>query len=182
MEGHIETYSTIEQFYEENKNLVYAFLSDLVCDADTKDDLSSVVWVRVMERSEKFLSMQKRHAQNYLRVMTRHLVSDYFLEEDRKRNLQENVEVCLGRDEKENAVESELFEKDLLAYLSDACESLDETEKDLIRMKFAHRMTSREIGEALDLSESAVRVRQLRLLRRLEKKIRELRFLSEGVV
>ena len=41
MEGHIETYSTIEQFYEENKNLVYAFLSDLVSDADTKDDLSS---------------------------------------------------------------------------------------------------------------------------------------------
>ena len=182
MEGHIETYSTIEQFYEENKNLVYAFLSDLVSDADTKDDLSSVVWVRVMERSEKFLSMEKRHAQNYLRVMARHLVSDHFLEEDRNRNLQANAEVYLLRNERGNAVESELFEKDLLAYLAAACESLDETEKDLIRMKFAYRMTSKEIGEAMDLSESAVRVRQLRLLRRLEKKIQELKLRSEGVI
>lgn len=44
-------------------------------------------------------------------------------------------------------------------------------EKELIQMRFAYKMSAREVGNLLEISEDTVRVRQFRTLRKLKNEI-----------
>lgn len=52
---------------------------------------------------------------------------------------------------------------------------LRKTENELIQMRFTYNMSAREIGNILEISEEAVRVRQFRTLRKLREELLRLK-------
>ena len=55
MNIYIKQYTTIEELYLDNHKLVYAFLNDYIDDPLLKDDLASIIWVRIFEKNSLFL-------------------------------------------------------------------------------------------------------------------------------
>ncbi len=54
MNIYIKQYTTIEELYLDNHKLVYAFLNDYIDDPLLKDDLASIIWVRILKRIHFF--------------------------------------------------------------------------------------------------------------------------------
>lgn len=167
---HSNKYSTLEELYRENRNLVYVFLSDIVEDESLKDDLASAVWVKVFNRSEMFLGMNKTWVKNYIRVMVRNAASDYIKAERREREVITETMILFDRITEHSAEDTALFVDDEV-YLERACSILTKEEKELIQMRFAYKMSAREVGNLLEISEDTVRVRQFRTLRKLKNEI-----------
>lgn len=109
---HSNKYSTLEELYRENRNLVYVFLSDIVEDESLKDDLASAVWVKVFNRSEMFLGMNKTWVKNYIRVMVRNAASDYIKAERREREVITETMILFDRITEHSAEDTALFVDD----------------------------------------------------------------------
>lgn len=73
-----------------------------------------------------------------------------------------------------SAEDNAIFEDDAV-YLEKACRVLTKDEKELIQMRFTYNMSAREIGNILEISEEAVRVRQFRTLRKLREELLRLK-------
>lgn len=171
-------YNSMEELYNDNWKLVIVFFEDYIADWNAIEELSSMIWVRVFERQEIFLSMNKTWVKNYLRAMVRNLVNDYHKDEMReKQALQEIFE--LNKDAMD--ISSEMFSSvNLEELLPDAIEILSEEEKQLIMLKFRYKKSSEEIGKFFDISAGNVRVKQYRILRKLKKKMQELMLDERG--
>ncbi len=168
-------YSTIEEIYKDNKKLIYAFLGDYIEDNFTKEDLASVVWIKVIERGEKFMQMDRKWVKNYLRIMVRNTVSDYFKEEEKRRMANTKMAEIFSESGQYNSLEGEIFDRDIREYLQMACSSLGPDEKELIVLKFTYCMSAREISEVMKISEDAVRIKQFRIIRKLRNEINRLK-------
>ncbi len=175
MNIYIKQYTTIEELYLDNHKLVYAFLNDYIDDPLLKDDLASIIWVRIFEKNSLFLKMGPKWTKNYIRVMVRNAAFDYFEELKREREfLSERIseyEISMSYD----TIEEEFFSSSVDQYLEDACNELKQEEKELIQMKFFYQMSTKDIAGIMEIPEGTIRVRQLRILRKLRREILRLK-------
>ena len=79
----------------------------------------------------------------------------------------------------EHSAEEEFLTAEDAIYLENACRVLEDEEKDIIQMKFAYKMSAKEISDILEISEEAVRVRQFRVIRKLRNEIIRLKKANE---
>ena len=47
-------YTSIEELYLDNHKLVFAFLREYIKDDVLREDLASIIWIRIFEQSELF--------------------------------------------------------------------------------------------------------------------------------
>lgn len=166
-------YGTFEEMYKDNRKLVYTFLTDITDIEDDefiKEDLASAVWVKIFERGEKFLDMNRLWVKNYIRIMVRNAARDYLKEEKRGQKAARDA-VLLLSGLTEHSAEEEVLTSEDEVYLKNACNMLEDEEKDLIQMRFAYKMSVKEVSNFFEISEEAVRVRQFRVLRKLKREI-----------
>lgn len=175
-----ELYNDMEELYNDNWKLVIVFFEDYMDDWNAIEELSSMIWVRVFERQEFFLSINKAWVKNYLRVMVKNLVNDYHRREIKEQKaLQEIFE--LNQDTTDPS--SEVFSSvNLEEFLSVAIKTLSDEEKQLIILKFRYKKSSEEVGNFFGISAGNVRIKQHRILKKLKKKIQELLLEERGEI
>lgn len=163
----MEKYSTLEELYWNTYKLVYTYISDFTKDTIAAQDIASIIWGKVSEKPPKFLDLEIVHLRNYLRVMVRTTVSDYFRIEKR----QDEIVKAENMLEAEKSVEEECIRREDLICLEKAKKILDEDEIQLIYLRFETGLSAREVGDAFGISEGAVRVKQHRILKKLKNEI-----------
>lgn len=168
-------YTSIEELYLDNHKLVFVFLREYIKDDVLREDLASIIWIRIFEQSELFLQMEAGRVKNCIRLMAHNVASDYFEERHRENESTRDSLIVLNVEEARNPVEEQVFSSDIEKYLQEACEVLKQDEKELIRMRFTYQMSAKNVGKILELSEGAVRIKQLRILRKLKREILRLK-------
>lgn len=173
MKQKLAYYHTMQDLYLDNFKLVYVFLGDYTIDSEIKKDIASQVWLKVMERSEKVLSMDKYWVENYLRKVCKTTALDYFkAEEWQKKKLQE-INDYLQLITYDNAPEL-VFHEEEIEYLHRARKVLSEEEQSFIEMRYYMKMSITEISQVLEITEGNVRIRQHRIIEKLRKEIRRI--------
>ena len=171
-EHDMKKYGSMEELYLENYKLVYTYIGDYTEHQPSIEDIASIIWCKVSNDPQKFLDMDEIWLHNYLRVMARTAVSDYFKVEER-----EHMKIKHVREDFEYGypVEEEFLLREDLAYLEQAKRVLSKAECDLILLRYEAGLSAREVGEAFGITEGAVRVKQHRILKKLKEEIIRLR-------
>lgn len=131
------------------------------------EQLASTVWLKVWERVEVFLGMDKKGVKYYLRVMAKTTVSNFFRHLHKENTMIEKV-IDLYEPFDWNSEEDKLFKEEMLYYLKKSILSLTEEEQLLITMLFIHNKSAREVGDIFGIKEGTVRVRRLRILTKMK--------------
>lgn len=168
----MKKYKSLEKLYLENYKLLYTYIRDYTKDQASVQDIASIVWCKVVDNPQKYLGMDEIWLHNYLRVMARTAVSNYFKTEEK-----EHMKVEKAREVLEYGLleEEDFLLKEDLMYLEQAKQVLSKADCDLILLRYEAGLSAREVGEAFGISEGAVRVKQHRILKKLKKEIIRLR-------
>ena len=161
-------YHSIEELYNRSYRLVYAYISDYITDYQNAQDIAAIVWSKVAENPTRYLNMEKDHLTNYLRMMVKTTVSDFFAVEKRQADQAEQAREIL---ESVKTFDEVTFQREQLAYLERAKGVLSEDELQIIHLRFFAGLSARAVGDAFGISEGAVRARQYRILRKLKGEI-----------
>lgn len=164
-------YSSLEEIYLKNYRLVNVFIGDCLNDAEMKEDVASIVWMKVAERPESFLEMDEYLLKNYLRVMVRNVIFDEVKAEDRNKRLYEKLKNAEMTNQGENEVDFIAFAVKKEDYLRESVKILSYDEKLIIHMKYVRKLSSKEIGDIFEISDGAVRMRQSRITVKLKAEI-----------
>lgn len=159
-------YSKLEELYYDLYKLIFTYIGDYVNDINVSQEIASAVWVKVAEKPDKYLQMEKTYLKNYLRVMVRTIVSDYYCSEKKNRDKVEKLKDYI---EPELSVEEYILIKENLNELVKNINLLTQEEKDLLYLKFESNKSSKDIGAAFNLSDGAIRVRQYRIINKLKE-------------
>lgn len=171
-------YRSVEEIYLENYRLVNMFIGDCLNDAKMTEEVASIVWLKVSEHPERFLAMDEYLLKNYLRVMVRNVIFDEVKAEDRNKKLYEkikNSERCNQEDCDSDSAASGVKREE---YLKESVKVLSNDEKLIIHMKYIRKLSSREIGEILEISDGAVRMRHSRVIAKLKAEV--IRLMNEN--
>lgn len=166
-----DIYASMEELYEDNWKLVFVFLKDYYNSDDILEDFSSAVWVKVFEKQDSFLTMDKIWVKNYLRVMVKNMVKNHNKKQYNEKKAMDEYEKALKLESHANC-ESSYY--NLEKYLEIAVDSLTIEEKQLIISRFQEELSSEEVGVLLGITAGAVRVRQHRVLKKLRDEIEKL--------
>lgn len=172
-------YNSLVELYSDNSKLVFVMTGDYTHDEHMRGDICSMVWSKVAENPQKYMSMDKCHVKNYLRLVVKTTACDYLKREEKEtakiKKLQETE-----RYSKPCELDEEDFYSNELKYLEKARTILTEEEEFLICMRFKENISARQVGEILDISEGNVRVKQGRILHKLKNEIIRLMKEDEG--
>lgn len=169
-------YNNFEDLYYDNEKLVYVFIADYVDDFHLITELAQKVWYKVFLNWGKFEGKQKKEAQNYLRVMTKNLVIDYFKDKKKEDEMTEAFVYLYGKEDVTYLEqELEMFLEDAPEeYLEEALQILDSNERDLLDLRYKKKLQSEEIGALLGISAALARVRLQRIREKLRKEMERL--------
>lgn len=174
MKNDNKCYSSLEELYLDNRKLIFAYLQDSnIIDVELQDEIASTVWVKVAERGEAFLEKEKRWVKNYLRIMIKTAISDYFRMIERDSRIINKMGNVIELSDARVSVEDELIAKEMNLHLKKCLEFLNDKEKTLIIMRFKDNLSSKEIGDLLGISEGNVRVRQRRIMIKLQRLLKK---------
>ena len=87
------------------------------------------------------------------------------------RKLDPNEAVRLGRDL--HTFDLQLVTKELLGRVRAALDQLPNRDHEILVMRYLERMSGKEIAEVLEISESAVKMRQMRALERIKTLLKD---------
>ena len=104
----------VEILFEKYWQLVKYKIDKAVFDEDVREDLFQEVWLRVLKNEDKFRKMSLEKAKNYINVMTRNLLYDYFKQVDKTKNIEGNLDEYLDILYEGNVGEADVF-KDVLS-------------------------------------------------------------------
>lgn len=168
-------YNSLHEMYLDNFRIVYMFIKDYIDmlggDTAAAEDLASVVWIKIAENVDKCIKMDYYHFKNYLRTVARNSVYDHYKDEQARICALEDLKALSETDIAEQEIDSELFSKGKEKYLRDSKNALSREEKLMLGMKYNLLMTSKEVAALFGISDSAVRMRYCRILKKLKTEI-----------
>lgn len=167
----MDKYKSLEELYIDNYKLIYTFFFDHTNHKQIAEDLASVLWSKVAEDPKKFLEMDKRWLQNYLRKVAKNLTIDFFKSEKKYR---ESVDISKEIIELVPSPEEEYLLKEEFAYLEQAKSVLTESELELVCLRYIAGLSPGDIAADLGLTAGAVRIKQHRILKKLKREITHL--------
>lgn len=154
----------LTELYEHYKPEVYRYLYYRLGNPGLAEDLTSEVFMRVIENLPRYRQRQVPF-QAWLFRITRNLVIDYF----RKMNVRDHVDlnqnIASDHEGPEMATERSLTEEQL----QQALQRLTADQFDVIVLRFIADMPIKQVAAALDKSESAVKTLQARGLGALQR-------------
>ena len=162
----------LEEMYDLYSKLVYGMIYNLIKNRVETDDLFQNLWVKVLENQDKF-DQPAGHmkTKNYLKIMTRNLVYDYFHAQSNEKNNLNYIEDLVN----ELAIE-DITQERILPYglaeeqLREILATLPREDKELLYLKEVAGKSYKEIGEMTGKSETAMRMK----LSRIKKRLREI--------
>ncbi len=159
-------YESFEEMYLDTYKLIFRFISDYIKDWFVVEEISSNIWEKVLENPEQYLQMDVVYLHNYMRVMVRNEIMEYYRNLKRQMNA---FEESTARLVPLRTAEEEYIRTENLNELEKARRLLSEEENLLLDLRFDKELSVKETGKVMGLSSSAVKMRQSRVLLKLKK-------------
>lgn len=158
-------YSRFEQYYEEFQHSIYSFLFYRSGrNREVAEDLTGEVFLKALEKLNQF--DEARSFKSWIYAIAHHHLIDYY-RQGKERVDMEEVEGVLESDLKTETVLDQRLAAEQVAELLD---SLTETERDMVLLRYQQDIPTREISQICDESEGNVRVMLHRAIAKMNKK------------
>ena len=156
------------EIYDEYAPLVYAYLYRRVQDARLAEDLTSEVFVRMLQaiRSERFWRTSFR---GWLYRIAHNLAVDHYRKQPAAPHLQLDEELIQDG----SSVDAEVAMRLSRQRLGPALQQLTPDQQQVLSLRFGQQLTAREVSEIMDKSVGAVEALQHRALRTLHRILEE---------
>ncbi len=149
------------QLYRHYVTPVYRYCLSRIGNVADAEDVTAQVFIAVWESLPRY-----RHRGTFaawLFTIARRRISDHFRKKPPHLALDENRDRASMP-----GLQSHYIHTEALQRLNDLVQRLDETQQELLRLRFAAELTYRDIARVLGKSEGAVKMALRRLLKRLE--------------
>ena len=149
---------------------VYRFVRFHVDSADTADDITADVFLRVLEGGSAY-DPERGEARAWIFSIARNALRDHF----RRLRVRRQVNVSALRDIAADApsAEERLLRQEEVGRLLQTVQRLRPADRDLLALRYGSELTVPQIGEVLGLRENAVRTRLCRAVSRLRAELIE---------
>jgi RNA polymerase sigma-70 factor (ECF subfamily) len=156
--------AALGELYDRYAPRIYAYVYRRVGDARTAEDLTSDVFVRVMQaiQSERFWHTS---FQAWLYRIAHNLVVDHFRRQPSATDLELNERLVAAEDDPIDAVAERLSHQ----HVGAAIKGLTPDQQQVLALRFGEGMTAREVAEVVDKSVGAVEALQHRALAALRR-------------
>jgi len=152
------------EIYDQYQPAVYRYIYYRVGDTATAEDLTSEVFVRMVEKIDTF-TYRGRPILAWLYTIARNLVVDYQRRAGQVAILSLDEQLVAESDDVERAVENSLTQRRLTAALA----HLTEYQRQVILLKFVEGLNNEEVAGVLDKPIGAVKSLQHRALAALRR-------------
>lgn len=160
--------------FEAHRHGVHAFLLAKTSDAETARDLLQEAFLRLWRRLDEIDGLDERRQRAWIYTVARNLVIDRYRSAATRRatfTAMAHEAERTGADRPDAADHVAL--RDQLAHLHQAIAQLPEEQRVILTMAAVADMTSRQIGDALDLPAGTVRYRLHQARTRLTEQLEE---------
>ena len=154
--------------YDRYAPLIYAYVYRRIHDAQTAEDLTSEVFVRMLAaiRDDKVWHTSFRA---WLYRIAHNLVVDHYRKQPPTPALALDERLVADEDDPESAVAERLSHRHLLSAIS----RLTPDQQQVLALRFGEQLTAREVGEVMGKSVSAVEALQHRGLAALRRSLQK---------
>ena len=156
------------ELYDQYAPLIYAYLYRRVHDAQLAEDLTSEVFVRVLQaiQSGQFWHTSFR---GWLYRIAHNLVVDHYRKQPPVPMLALDEQLVAAQDDPDSALTEQLSHQRLLAAIS----QLTSDQQQVLVLRFGEQLTAREVAEVMGKSVGAVEALQHRALAALRRILKE---------
>lgn len=158
-----------EELYEQYFNKIYNHIYFRVHNSHTADDLTSQVFIKVLEKFHTYDST-KSQLSTWLYTIANNIIVDHF-RKNKKVIITTIDNTCFSLKDPSIDIQKDVLNNENNQYLLNALSELSDVQKNLISLKFWGGFNNREIAKLTDLSESNVGVILHRSLKILKKKL-----------
>jgi RNA polymerase sigma-70 factor (ECF subfamily) len=158
-------------WYEEHGDAVYNYVRFHVASPDIAEDLIAETFLRALRAAGRF-DAARGSARGWLLTIARNLVNDH----RRRGRVRQYVPLGTMRDLVCHAPspEERLLHEESVGRLLDALAGLPSDDREIISLRYASGLSGEELARQLDITESNVRTRLWRALKRLRAALGEL--------
>ncbi len=156
------------QFYPR----VYNYLRYRVNVPEDAEDLIGVVFERAYTHQDQF-DAHKGDFATWLFRIAHNTLANYYRSKERRSAWESGQELPEDLTTPEVSPESQIIRQETIAQLLQGLSRLSERDQEIISLKFAGRLSNKEIGQVMELKEKTVSVVLLRAMRRLHKEVEE---------
>lgn len=151
--GSEERRNELSEFYEQNKNGLYAFALSRTHNREKAEDAVQETFLRIAKYPERFFSLPVHKRISYAVIVTRNAVNDILGESARSAELPETIQdTSLSV---EDFSIGNIAAEELKAFIL----KMPEAQRSAIILKIVHEMTTAEIAAVLGISEPTARKR-----------------------
>ncbi|MBI9038182.1 MAG: RNA polymerase sigma factor [Bacteroidales bacterium] len=152
--------------FERYKRMLFGFFYRVIGNKEVSEDLVQNVFIRILRFKNQFRGEGKFTTWMYR--IARNEIADYFKKE-KKFGYKEDISDLSEKIDGDPLAEQKSLKEDQLQLLNYALQKLSVENRELIIMNRYQGLKYKEIGEMLDVSEGAVKVRTFRAMNELKK-------------
>ncbi len=161
--------TAFEELYTLYADRIYRFLLVRLQDVDLAEELTSQVFLRLIERIHQYRVQPRDNVaifSGWLYQIARHLLTDTYRAESRRATvpLDKAMHLASSQEAPHDAVERKLTMERVVAALA----NLNERQQQVITLRFLEGRSVAETARIMDLTEGAVKALQHRALRNLQ--------------
>ncbi|HYI24685.1 MAG TPA: sigma-70 family RNA polymerase sigma factor [Thermomicrobiales bacterium] len=149
--------------YERHAPAIYRFVHRRTGDPDTADDLTAQIFVRAIERIDRYRTRPNATFRSWLFAIARNMVTDTWRRQRPQVQLNPAIDTLTDRDPDPEAL---AIAGDEYAALCAVLDTLPDSQRAIVEFRLAG-LTTREIMATMGMSEPAVKSAQTRAYRRL---------------
>lgn len=146
---------------------VYAFVASKVNNRDDAEDITSEVFIKVLEGLHGFEWKGVPFGAWIFRI-ARNCLIDYYQKSSKRRNTSIEEAYDIHEDEEKASPLKNASREELAEMVKKVMKNLDERELTVVQLKFFSGLSNREIAATLDISESNVGVILFRTLKKIK--------------
>lgn len=162
------------ELFQQYYSRVYNYLRYRVNTPEDAEDLISVVFEKAYTHQAKF-DPAKGAFSTWLFQIAHNTLANFYRTRKRRSAWEAGGELPGDLVTPEASPESQVIQKETISELLQGLEQLKERDQEVISLKFAGRLSNKEIGQIMDLKEKTVSVVLLRAMRRLQQQVVETR-------
>ena len=156
------------QFYPR----VYDYLRYRVNTPEDAEDLIGVIFEKAYAHRTQFDAAKGDFA-TWLFQIAHNTLANYYRTRQRRSVWETAAELPPDMVAHQDLPETQIITQETIAHLLQGLSQLNERDQEVISLKFAGRLSNKEIGQIMDLKEKTVSVVLLRAMRRLQQVVTE---------
>ncbi len=160
------------ELFEQLYPRIYNYLRYRVNVPEDAEDLMGVVFEKAFTHRGQF-DPAKGEFSTWLFRIAHNSLANYYRSRQRSSAWESEAAPSEDLPQQGASPEAQIIRQETVAQLLEGLSQLNERDQEIISLKFAGRLSNREIGEIIDMKEKTVSVALLRAMRRLQKIVQE---------